>query len=154
MAGQIDYSKIPDQRKAKLLQTEHNNRIVRRKAEKDLQARLGLNYRYFRFDCKGKEVSVSFGWKIIKTVDEDVLRYTLTLQSKKDNFSRRAARKIINMRWVEGQTRTVPITTKIKPKSVDYLLAWDYNTNDFSPRTFGILGSIPKYLRRIPVTFG
>jgi len=153
--SKINYNKIPDKERAERLferRQEHKDRIER---EAKLQFDLDLNYRYFRFKSKdskgveGVEVSVSVGWLFTTTAGRETVTYAVALQSKKDSFSRKDARRQINKRWESGHTArfTVPIESY---RNIDVLIAWHYNSHEVTPEQFGIL-NFPKYLRRIPL---
>ena len=144
MKKKIDFEKIPDREKAERLEAEYLRREHIHKVEQELQERLALNYRYYRFYKKGKEVSVSVGYKI----SGDILSYTVALQSKNDKFSRKEARRVINDRWdrVFYTCIDVPFPTR----EIDVLIALSYNGMIRSPGAWGI-SKIPDYLKKIPI---
>jgi hypothetical protein len=152
----VNFEKIPDKEKAKRLQKEYYERSEERECLEDLQKSLNLEYRYFRFWFNGdREISISVGWKrIVYDFDVDSIRYSIALQSKKDSFSRKEARKHINKRFNEGFSAEIPIANGIRNRNIDQLIAWHYNTHHVPWEDYGLRANIvPKYLRNIPIYF-
>jgi len=147
MRKAIDFSKIPDQEKAKILQQNARNKRRKVLEEKELQEELALTYRYFRFCEKDTRVSISFGYK--KVVDNKI-RYTVALQSKRDCFSRKKARQIINKRWENGSVVQFPIP--FNTKDIATLIAVHWNSRITHTSSYHLL-SIPKYLNSVPIYF-
>ena len=146
MKKEIDFSKIPDKEKAKELELSYIARKNNILKENALQKQLELTYRYFRFWKKDIAVSVSFGYRKIG----DVVKYTVALQSKKDYFSRKEARKHINRRWKNGNV--VKFTIPFNTRDIDILIAIHWNSRQISLMDYQII-YIPKYLSRIPILF-
>jgi len=146
MKKEIDFSKIPDKEKAKELELKSIARKHDILKENALQRQLGLTYRYFRFWKKDAEVSVSFGYRKIG----DVVKYTVALQSKKDHFSRKEARKHINRRWKNDNA--VEFTIPFNTRDIDILIAIHWNSRQIHPNDYQ-LTFIPNYLSRIPIYF-
>ena len=151
--SRIDYGKIPDRQRAEELLERAEVRKNKEEKEAKLQFDLALHYRYFRFYIGYNEVSISVGWKLQTVNNKEIVTYAIALQSKKDIFSRKKARKHINRRWEIGQTAhfNLPANTH---RNIDVLIAWHYNTHLISPAQYGLIGNVPKYLWRIPIYFG
>ena len=145
MKSKIDFSKVPDKEKGKWLLDNHLEKQKTEAYEAALHKHLGLTYRYFRFYAKGKEVSVSVGYRLIK----DSIEYAIALQSKNDNFSRKEARKVINTRYARLATGFMPLA--YATKEIDILIATHYNGDEVPPHGYGVK-MIPEYLRRIPIS--
>jgi len=147
MSKKIDFSKIPDKQKAYKLRRELVERKILTERKKELHDKLNLSYRYFRFHKKGKEVSVSIGYKFVG----DMIVYSVALQSKNDNFSRKEARRVINERWKYDYV--VEFHVGFKTKEIDVTIACHYNSKKSKPEEFGLV-LIPKYLEKIPIKIG
>jgi len=153
-----DYEKIPDRQRAEELFEKAQVRKNQEEKEAKLQFDLALHYRYFRFYppdvwTTSVEVAISVGWKIIKVNNKELVSYAIALQSKKDTFSRKEARKHINDRWEKGLVAYFELPSGIK-RNVDTLIAWHYNSHTMLPTEYGLRGNVPKYLWRIPIYFG
>jgi len=154
----MDFTQIPDTEKAQRLEMEFMERSFAREQNKKLQDKLGLEYRYFRFphiegDYRRSqiyEVSVSVGWKKVMLDNVGEIRYAVAFQSKKDLFSRSEARKIINHRWNNGYTISIPIDESFKKSGIDDLIVWHYNNSIITGKQLGTKIGRPSYLKRIP----
>ncbi len=144
--NKIDFTLIPDREKAERLTDEYAKREAIKLTERTLQEKLNLNYRYFRFFARGKEVAISVGYKIFN--EGKSVAYAITFQSDKDQFSRKDARKYINKRW--DKNKVVEFFHTINPRQVDTLIACHYNSRANTPSEYGVEG-IPKYLNKIPI---
>ena len=144
----IEFDKIPDREKAERLKKEYQQNLMEQSNDKRLQENLNLEYRYVRMwdFMNGTDISVSFGWK--RKGDEIV--YAVALQSKKDNFSRKDARKVINRRFYVGHTHSFTFVSKTAIRDMGPILAAHYN----SLRELEGVVSVPKYLRHIPIIIG
>jgi len=139
----LDYSLIPDQDRAQRLATQHAQQKENRRQEKELHRFLGLNYRYFRFFYRGREVSVAVGYK----VTDRRVEYAVAFQSASDAFSRIEARRRINRRWDAGYK--LSFINAFDTKDVEWLIALHYNAQKLKS-VYGV-GVVPKYLHYIPI---
>ena len=142
------FSQIPDKVKAEKLSKMYEEKENLKHFQKRLQENLDLNYRYIRtWDAQyNKEGAVSFGWK--RQGDEIV--YAVTLQSHKDIFSRKDARRIINRRFSIGQTQSIIFLSSTTIRDMGPILAAHYN----SLRSIQGVQSVPRYLRHIHIELG
>jgi len=147
MRKSIDFSKIPDQEKAKMLKQNMHNKRKKTLEEKELQEELDLNYRYFRFWDNNSLCAVSFGYKEI----DGEIKYAVALQSKRDCFSRKKARQVINKRW-DSNYGPVQFAIPFNTKDITLLIAIHWNSRVVHPTEYQIY-HIPKYLSRIPIYF-
>lgn len=144
----IDYDKVPHERR-EFLMGMAAMRAEKKQAEQDLHEKLALNYRYFKFwdDRSNKMVSISVGWRKIES-DIPEIEYAIAIQGKKDQFSRKEARKVINQRWVDKYIADFAISNTIK--DVDTVIACHYNSHSFDDCDYGV-AMIPKFASRIPI---
>ena len=140
------FAQIPDREKAKKLESVYHQRLNERNSELELQRNLNLNYRYVRIWTEKGKASVSFGWKNFG----NIVTYAVALQSCKDNFSRRMARKIINKRFEKKEVQTFLFQTESLIKDMGAILATHYN----STREIAGVTSVPKYLKKINIELG
>ena len=154
MKKKIDFSKIPDKEKVKRLKEEYHEREVILQHERDLRVVQNLQYRYFRFSKNEKEVSISIGYRWIRTLDYRIsIEYAIALQSKNDKFSKRKARRIVNERFNDHKFIGFVVgfvADKFSVDQIDLLIAFHYNSGVCDPHSYGMLG-IPKYLNKIPI---
>jgi len=142
----VDYDKIPDKEKAEYLKSKHNKATYIKEAEKMLQMELDLNYRYIRMYDYPKNSSISFGWKRYG----NEIQYTVALQSKKDKFSRKDARRVINKRFNTGCQHRFTFISDTHIRDMGPILVAHYN----SLRKINGVRNVPKYLRHIPIYLG
>jgi len=143
----MDYESIPDQAKAKELKQKHQAKEMLKEAEKKLHRKLKLNYRYVRtYDWQRGTTSVSFGWRQI----DDAIVYSVALQSRKDHFSRKDARKHINKRFHNNQTQRFLFRSNSPIRDLGPILAVHYN----SLKQVNGVQDVPDYLRHIPMYLG
>ena len=142
----VDYDKIPDKEKAVYLKRKHDAAEHQKKAERSLQETVNLDYRYIRMYDYPKNSSVSFGWKRYG----NEIQYTVALQSKKDKFSRKDARRVINKRFNTGCQHRFTFISDTHIRDMGPILVAHYN----SLRKINGVRNVPKYLRHIPIYLG
>jgi len=142
------FSQIPDKAKAERLSKIYEEKENLKHFEKRLQENLALNYRYIRTwdERYNKDGAVSFSWKR----QGDKIVYAVALQSHKDSFSRRYARKVMNRRFSTGQTQSFTFISDTAIRDMGPILALHYN----SLRTLNGIKNVPKYLRHISIELG
>ena len=142
------FEQIPDKEKAERLSKIYEEKESLKHFERRLQDNLALEYRYIRtWDSQYNKVgAVSFGWK--KQGGE--LVYAVALQSHRDSFSRKDARRVINKRFSSGQTQSLIFESDTIIRDMGPILATHYNS------LRGIRGvlNVPKYLRHIHIELG
>ena len=142
------FAQIPDKEKAKKLENAYHQKLNEVNSELELQRTLNLKYRYIRIYPRNTNgaFSVSFGWK--RQGDEII--YAVALQSKKDNFSRKDAKKVINKRFFLEATHKFTFISSTHIRDIGPILAAHYNS---LRKVQGVL-NVPKYLRHIPIWLG
>ena len=141
-----DYDAVPNRSKAVYLKRKQNEIIAEKERDKELHENLDLDYRYIRMWDWQNSSSVSFGWK----ASGNMITYAVALQSKKDKFSRKAARKVINKRFVNDQVQMFTFWSENTVRDMGPILVAHYN----SLREIKGVRDVPKYLRHIPVELG
>ena len=154
MRKKIDFDKIPDRDKAERLRKEFEERCHQNEWLKDLQENLKLEYRYFKFFSLNLVASVSIGYKFDLDGDVFKIKYAIALKSKNDDFNRKFARDIINIRFNRGQIATFTVDKHLGVKNIPLFIATHYNNQiRTDPYRFGI-SKVPKHLSQIPIRIG
>ena len=140
------FAQIPDREKAKKLESVYHQRLNERNSELELQRNLNLNYRYVRIWTEKGMASVNFGWK----ESAGTFTYSVALQSVKDNFSKKEARKVINRRYADSEIQQFTFKSENTIRDIGPLLTFHYNN---TKEIAGVV-NVPKYLKKINIELG
>lgn len=129
--------------------------------KRKLRSKLTLNYRYYRYiyQTESKELElnksqiVSVGWKIASRSPSDVsmvvVEYSVALCGKNEQFSRPAAKEILDERFDKGNTLQFEIPLLYFPeKTIPDLIKVHYNAVKKDAEALG-MKRLPDWARYI-----